>query len=160
MEMPSWTVQQKQRLKAVWGTMTAGQIAHDPTFKGRTRNAILGAAHRLGLTKIEKHLDVDPHKNKRPRTRSTSDTAMTLAREPKPKKAKPLDLDRMTIIVREAVRPCTLLDLNAKTCRWPVADDERGIAGLFCGLPPLDGVPYCAIHCRMAYHHQREETTT
>ena len=45
---------------------------------------------------------------------------------------------------------CSLLELGNDTCRWPIstpgADDF-----CFCGNPPLDGLPYCAGHSRLAY---------
>jgi len=45
---------------------------------------------------------------------------------------------------------CSLFELSRDTCRWPIstpgADDF-----CFCGNPPLDGLPYCAGHSRLAY---------
>jgi len=44
---------------------------------------------------------------------------------------------------------CSLLELNNETCRWPVGNQPADIR--FCGDRPLDGLPYCAGHARMAY---------
>lgn len=49
-----------------------------------------------------------------------------------------------------ASRACSLLELTADTCRWPVGDvGEPGF--FFCGQPPLEGAPYCGPHCRKAF---------
>jgi GcrA cell cycle regulator len=43
-----------------------------------------------------------------------------------------------------------LYELSDQKCRWPIstpgADDF-----CFCGNPPVDGLPYCAGHSRLAY---------
>ncbi len=45
---------------------------------------------------------------------------------------------------------CSLFELSAATCRWPIstpgADDF-----CFCGNPPVEGLPYCPGHSRLAY---------
>jgi hypothetical protein len=47
-------------------------------------------------------------------------------------------------------RACSLLDLTEDTCRWPVGDvGEPGF--FFCGQPPLQGAPYCGLHCGKAF---------
>ncbi len=52
--------------------------------------------------------------------------------------------------------PCTLLELTALTCRWPV-----GTPGdpdfVFCGAAPLRRRPYCVAHCRIAYRPEGGE---
>jgi GcrA cell cycle regulator len=46
--------------------------------------------------------------------------------------------------------PCTLLELTALTCRWPVgAPGDPDFA--FCGAPPFRRRPYCLAHCLIAY---------
>jgi GcrA cell cycle regulator len=44
----------------------------------------------------------------------------------------------------------TLLELNEKTCHWPVGDPGAGDF-FFCGGHTVDGLPYCAYHSRLAY---------
>jgi GcrA cell cycle regulator len=48
-------------------------------------------------------------------------------------------------------RPCTLLELTADTCRWPIGDPQRSDF-FFCGAVPAHGQPYCGHHCRQAYN--------
>jgi GcrA cell cycle regulator len=51
---------------------------------------------------------------------------------------------------------CTLLDLTAATCRWPVG--EPGEANfVFCGAAPFRRYPYCLAHCLIAYRPASSE---
>lgn len=43
---------------------------------------------------------------------------------------------------------CTIYQLNENTCRWPITTDE---GTMYCGNQPLGKLPYCAMHCRIAY---------
>jgi GcrA cell cycle regulator len=45
---------------------------------------------------------------------------------------------------------CSLFELGKDTCRWPIsAPGAHDFC--FCGNPPIDGLPYCAGHSRLAY---------
>jgi GcrA cell cycle regulator len=45
---------------------------------------------------------------------------------------------------------CSLLELSEQRCRWPIS--TPGAADFcFCGNTPLEGLPYCAGHTRLAY---------
>jgi GcrA cell cycle regulator len=47
-------------------------------------------------------------------------------------------------------RPCSLMELTADTCRWPVGDP--GQPGFyFCGAQPADDKPYCWRHDNIAH---------
>jgi GcrA cell cycle regulator len=47
-------------------------------------------------------------------------------------------------------RRCSLLELGNERCRWPI-----GTPGAedfcFCGNTPIEGMPYCSGHTRLAY---------
>jgi hypothetical protein len=43
----------------------------------------------------------------------------------------------------------TLLQLDNHTCRWPVEGEYPPY--FFCGIQPLESLPYCAEHSRLAY---------
>jgi hypothetical protein len=56
---------------------------------------------------------------------------------------KPLPVDAGLIM-----RPCSLLELEADRCRWPIGDvEDRAV--LFCG-GVVEGKRYCAGHARIA----------
>jgi len=45
---------------------------------------------------------------------------------------------------------CSLFELGKDTCRWPIS--TPGAEDFcFCGNPPIEGLPYCAGHSRLAY---------
>jgi GcrA cell cycle regulator len=45
---------------------------------------------------------------------------------------------------------CSLLDLSKEKCRWPISN-EGAVNFSFCGNKPVEGLPYCAGHARIAY---------
>jgi GcrA cell cycle regulator len=138
MEMPQWKPDQIDRLKRVWNYMTASQIGKE---LGKSRSAICGKAHRLGLAGNGKHLEIDPHLHPTPRPHK----APIIVIKPKPKpKPPPVSTD-----------PCPLLELDDTRCHWPLGELLEP-AEMFCGAQAVDGRPYCADHCRMAYHSTRE----
>ena len=45
---------------------------------------------------------------------------------------------------------CSLLELSEQRCRWPIS--TPGAEDFcFCGNTPLEGLPYCPGHTRLAY---------
>src|ERR1700712_4239074 len=45
---------------------------------------------------------------------------------------------------------CTLFELSKQRCRWPIS--TPGAEDFcFCGNTPLEGLPYCSGHSRLAY---------
>jgi len=44
----------------------------------------------------------------------------------------------------------TLLELNERTCKWPIGDPATS-EFYFCGGNAMTGLPYCAYHSRIAY---------
>ena len=43
-----------------------------------------------------------------------------------------------------------LFELQQWHCRWPIGDPSSESFG-FCGSRPIEGLPYCATHARLAY---------
>jgi GcrA cell cycle regulator len=56
--------------------------------------------------------------------------------------------------VTKPPKPKALVDLAEDDCRWPVVDQPQY---LFCAAPKLEGLPYCAAHCRIAYAKERSQ---
>jgi GcrA cell cycle regulator len=52
---------------------------------------------------------------------------------------------------------CSLLDLSAETCRWPVGEPDAADF-VFCGAAPFQRYPYCLAHCLIAYRPDSGET--
>ncbi len=45
---------------------------------------------------------------------------------------------------------CSLLELGEDKCRWPIGDPGAP-EFFFCGGKPIEGLPYCGYHSRVAY---------
>jgi GcrA cell cycle regulator len=125
---------------------------------GVTRNAVIGKMHRLGLSR-PKELAAAHLEHRR---------AARLARPKTPRNWRP-KRSRVSISAQHemlaeafpASEPveeipifngcgCTLLELGQAQCRWPIS--TPGAADFcFCGNEPVQGLPYCPGHARMAY---------
>jgi len=61
--------------------------------------------------------------------------------------AQPLQVQEEPIA---SERRCSLLELSNERCRWPIS--TPGAEDFcFCGNTPVEGVPYCSGHYRLAY---------
>ena len=141
----TWTTERIALLKNHFEAgLSCRQIAAEI---GVSRNAVIGKLTRLNLTR-EKKVKVAPRKAAAARGRGGSPVPRfraqllrVLTSEPEP------SADDEPI---HNGHTCSLFELSDQKCRWPIstpgADDF-----CFCGNPPVDGLPYCAGHSRLAY---------
>ena len=114
---------------------------------GVTRNAVIGKVNRLGLSR-PRGAPAGSREKSEPkrapwRPKIVGQQALLLRLPPEP-------VPRLEDISIFAGRGCSLLELSAGKCRWPI--NEPGAANFcFCGNAPLDGFPYCVGHVRIAY---------
>ncbi|NTU76964.1 MAG: gcrA cell cycle regulator family protein [Alphaproteobacteria bacterium] len=157
----SWTEQQIQALKKMWGNgFSASDIAKS-LGGGLTRNAVIGKAHRLKLSACPAM--AKPSADVVSRIGNGVVSSMNKAVK-KRVLLRPLPPVRMPdnaakIPVREMPRP---LDVAKRTegiavtkagerhCRWPIGD-PRSPEFRFCGCTAHEGLPYCVEHARLAY---------
>ena len=142
---PTWTTERVELLKSRFEAgLSCREIADD---LGVSRNAVIGKLSRLNLTR-EKNGDArriernDDSSRSRPKTvRLQYQMLKALYEEPQPAAdAEPIHDGRC----------CTLLELSEQRCRWPIS--TPGAADFcFCGNTPVEGLPYCAGHTRLAY---------
>lgn len=67
--------------------------------------------------------------------------------------AAPAEENPVTKLAAEAeksARKLTLLELNERTCKWPIGDPSTDDF-YFCGLPCAPDKPYCEAHVAVAY---------
>ena len=141
---PTWTDRTPRTLKArLCRRLSCRQIADDI---GVSRNAVIGKLSRLKLTR-EKSGEARPARKageKRPRARSVPRLQYQMLQKVY---AEPAGAADAPILSEHC---CSLLELSEESCRWPIS--TPGAADFcFCGNMPLEGLPYCAGHTRLAY---------
>jgi GcrA cell cycle regulator len=145
---PTWTAERVELLKSRFEAgLSCREIADDI---GVSRNAVIGKLSRLNLTR-EKSSDgsrpprKDATKGPRPRMvpRLQYQMLRTLYDDPQPEAPaadEPIHNGHC----------CSLLELSEQRCRWPIS--TPGAEDFcFCGNTPVEGLPYCAGHTRLAY---------
>jgi GcrA cell cycle regulator len=151
----TWT---SERIKLLERCLHAGlscsQIAREI---GVTRNAVIGKINRLGLSRpkdvmgrqleqrrtarLARPKTPGTWRSKRPRLNIFAQHENLIAAFPRP----PAE-----VIPIYNGRGCTLLELSQGQCRWPIS--KPGAEDLcFCGNEPVEGLPYCQGHARLAY---------
>ena len=163
----SWTDERINLLKKMWKDgKSAAEIAKT-LGKGVTRNAVIGKAHRMGLSgrpsPIKKPTAAPAKKEKEaaaPRKEAAAAPKESAApRKPAQQQTKhpPLMHNRD---VEEPRKPekeilplnggTPLIDLTERMCKWPIGD-PREADFTFCGRGIRVGTPYCPDHAAMAY---------
>jgi GcrA cell cycle regulator len=154
MKWPDERITRLKQLHADPARYSNQEIAR--TLGGVTRNAVIGMAHRLGLSRPE-------------RTPNAESVARQLRRErqwtvsAKPARHRRGGITHVTIAPDSQPMPaepppppvddcrCTLHQLTASTCRWPIGDpQQKGF--YFCGGIRTEPFPYCGYHARVAYN--------
>jgi len=140
----TWTDERRELLKSGFAAgLSCREIA---ATIGVSRNAVIGKISRLNM--------------KRDDSRKVRVSKADCASTPRPRGAPRL----RQILLKAYPQPaepvvdepihnghtCSLFELGKDTCRWPIstpgADDF-----CFCGNPPIEGLPYCPGHSRLAY---------
>ena len=134
----TWTAERVAQLKnGVNAGLSCAQIANEI---GVSRNAVIGKINRLGLSR-----------GRNPAAPRPRDGA--LVRRPKVLTQR-LVLKALftTAPIADVVssEPCSLLNLTARKCRWPISG-VGAVDFTFCGNTTVDGISYCAGHARIAY---------
>ena len=127
-----WTEERVETLTRLLAERrTAAEIA--ACFGDITRNAVIGKAHRMGLSS--------------PRPRKT----VRLRPKPKLPTKPPTKLPTRSRPVTLSPKPrrLTLLELGPNQCRYPLDND------LFCGADTRKGFSYCDYHYKIC-HMKRE----
>lgn len=178
-----WPLEKSQRLDALWAERDANGKALSTAAIGRamgiTKNAVIGAAHRLGLParpspiKAAVGAEASPRRGSRPMvSRLPILASLAVAVDvppvaPVPETAvRPVHLAAPLVVsapaqaspspelVDEAPR-AVFLARKSSDCCWPIG--EPGTREFrFCDAVSEPGRPYCGDHCRIAYARVRE----
>ena len=156
----SWTDERIALLKKMWKEgKSAAEIAKT-LGKGVTRNAVIGKAHRMGLSgrpsPIKKPVPVKKEGAAAAAPRKeTKEVAKKAAPAPSGKTNPGFvkEAEELKKIEKEVVPlggGVSLLELNERMCKWPIGD-PREADFTFCGRGIRVGTPYCHDHAAMAY---------
>ncbi len=141
---PTWTDERLALLKRGFAAgLSCRRIADDI---GVSRNAVIGKLSRLKLTREKSGEPRPPRKEreKRPRARSVPRLQYQMLQKVY------ADAEGATDAPILSEHCCSLLELSEQSCRWPLS--TPGFVDFrFCGNTPLEGLPYCAGHTRLAY---------
>lgn len=153
MTVVTWTPERVEQLRTYVATgLSCSEIAAEI---GVTRNAVIGKIHRLGLAPgrpVPGSAREDTPGARRPRS-SSQRQLLRLIFADRASSDKATNADRTNAAATasvESIQPCSLLELAACKCRWPVSN-ASATAFVFCGNEAVRGFAYCAGHARMAY---------
>lgn len=157
----SWTDERIALLKKMWKEgKSAAEIAKS-LGKGVTRNAVIGKAHRMGLSgrpsPIKKTAapkkEAAPKKDPPKTTRSKKTAAPAAAPSTKASSPAKEAAEDVKLFEKDVIPPgggVALIDLTERMCKWPIGD-PREPDFTFCGRGIRPGTPYCPDHAAMAY---------
>ena len=143
--LQTWTTDRIDALKVHFAAgLSCREIANEI---GVSRNAVIGKISRLNLTRDKGVMRTGKKEQpcgKRP-PRGAQKLRQILL--------KSFPSEAETVIEDEPIHnghTCSLFELSKDTCRWPISTPGQADF-CFCGNAPLDGMPYCAGHSRLAY---------
>lgn len=144
----TWDIDEDNFIRRNYGLMSANEIAGDSNIKGRSRNAVIGRARRLGVTGDTGNKANNKKSKALPRNKETvtggAVTKIQLARSSMSERANGGEWFKQVEIVDDIAidlpgvecEPVSLVDLEKHHCRWPVD------GGKFCGRNKWTGNPY------------------
>jgi GcrA cell cycle regulator len=161
----SWTEQQIQMLKDMWGHGFSASDIAGRLGGGLTRNAVIGKAHRLKLSAgLAARGAGSPGMRPAP-SAGMADIKSSRKRvmlRPLPVLPTPSGTTSAKPVQREAFRSpadpakrsegIAVTKAGDRHCRWPVGD-PRSPDFRFCGCTVHEGLPYCTDHARVAYQN-------
>ena len=140
----TWTTERVALLKnGIAAGLSCAQIAREI---GVSRNAVIGKANRLGLSRVKSATAGHGQRagvpnGARTRIAASQRTLRAVWAKPEPCFAEMLEA---------GTNRCSLFELQQWHCRWPMGDPTSENFG-FCGCKPAGDLPYCPAHARMAY---------
>jgi GcrA cell cycle regulator len=159
-----WTDDRVDLLKALWKKgSSASQIAK--ILGLCTRNAVIGKAHRLGLSGTEESRRAAANEAHRKRQAALcAEMRPQIGRSPRPMgletgkdKTKPIAPTPLPVEPPFVSPRVPLADLTPSMCKWPIGTPgDPDFA--YCGFKAHPGVPYCVHHAQRAYVHSPHPT--
>lgn len=149
----AWSEAEDAKVNLDWGTRSAQKISDD--MPGRSRNAVIGRAHRLGLSKLK--TGYSPATHNYPKTRKLKSErapqALQVVQDRQKPEPAPIQPKQPVTAARGPVP-----FVEACGCRWPWwSSDALPSQKFVCGISRKHGDPYCREHMAVAYQPARPE---
>ena len=147
----TWTELDKATIKGMWEAGDSASLIADRLRT--TRNAIIGLVFRNKWVSPNQH-GIRPAKPAGKVKRVVPYNVMKrVSRASSPTPQPPMEADPEPSIDDLAIpieQRRTMMQLTARTCRWPVGD-TKSPDFFYCGAEPQEGESYCGPHCRRAF---------
>ena len=131
----SWTYERVEKLRQLWEEgLTASRIAAE--LGEVTRNAVIGKAHRLGLS------------GRMASKKSTG--GISIIRKKRVNISQNQKVINISPVINEPMNPTDFENIKDGLCRWPLGEPEE-IDFKFCGRNTQEGFVYCQSHYKQAY---------
>ena len=131
----SWTYERVEKLKQLWEEgLTASRIAAE--LGEVTRNAVIGKAHRLGLSGRM--------------ASKKSNGGISIIRKKRVNISQNQKVINIAAVINEPMNPTDFENIKDGLCRWPLGEPEE-IDFKFCGRNTQEGFVYCQSHYKQAY---------
>jgi len=156
----AWTDERVALLEKLWTEgKSAAEIAK-ALSEGVTRNAVIGKAHRMGLSGRpspvkKKKAEVLPKVKAKIKSKTNTNTNSTSKQQIVPEGEESFVDIAARAAAATSVEASTgdgisIMELTDRVCKWPFGD-PRDQEFHFCGSPSQVGKPYCPDHASMAY---------
>lgn len=151
--MALWNKAEDDQLIDYWKQGLSASIIAE-RLGGRTRNAIIGRVHRLGMSQqrtAETHRRISRtmtalRKRERQEREARQPKITQASRIQALLKSEPLPEDIATDIAKVSIT-----DLEPHHCKWVCAPVKNIFDAVHCGDRRVLGTPYCEAHARRAY---------
>lgn len=151
--MGDWSDAENQMLRALW---TQGHSAAEIGRRmGRSKNSIVGRAHRLDLDERPSPIRRKPGSYLKPPPSVPRVVGPTLP--PLVSYVPPTPMPRPVMTVPPPPPPAVFRRRPSISCCWPIGEPGTK-AFRFCGDPSVPGRPYCGEHANLAYVRVRDRT--
>jgi hypothetical protein len=142
-----WTEEEKAKLRALWDANKMNTKEISMEFPGRTRNAIIGTAHRMGLQSKK------PSSIRKKRQPKTKFNTVRPAQKHKVVFAMRPESERPPIDTAPVTEGIKLRDVAEHQCKEIIAPDLSGGGNVtFCGEPTVKDYSFCRYHKAVNYY--------
>lgn len=155
----SWNAEHIEILKREW---TKGSTASEiGKMIGKTRNAVIGKAHRLGLESRKERARVNPiPKAPKPNNTPPKPRPPIQKKDRTEAKAKKVGGTKAPVFYAPAAplagrEPISIMELNVGNCHAIVGHGPDGLA-TYCGAESFPGKSFCPSHYALYYQPPNE----